>query len=1179
MQNEQLARSSNSNSNFATDRSTPGGRATMKMVKLAFLAVLAVVFSLASFLFTAPGARAQSVERGEIRGFVYDTSRAIVPGAKVVISNPSTGYKRELETDATGSYDFAQLLPGTYKLQAEADGFASTIVTDVVVQIGGSLGLDITLPVKGQTQTVTVSASEVGSVDTSTAGINQVINSKDLETLPLSGRDYRDLAQLSSSAQVVPGLRGGIRLGGQQSDYLGIVVDGQDTFNNYFGEIFGSLETKNFTVPLEAVQEFQVVTNGFAPEFGRATGGLVNVVTKSGTNQWHGEAHDYYRGSDFTANDAVGEPPNIATQNQFGGSVGFPIHKDRQFLFLATDTQLQNGPLVTQFCSPGAGQAACLTELPLITGPVFANCVPGVNCNPGTGTTPGQVPLPSNVSAGTMLPSGCGTPTAGELVLMDCYGKSSIAGFQGPSNQFQNLFTILGHYDYQFSPANHFSVRSYFTRNHTNGFSGAQGQNEIPQAFDNTEDFINKGGAAVFSLNTVLGRKVNEIRISLSDEVRERNANSQSPGLSISDGSVPDLAVGSAFNYGIGQRYYLPINNQDGKFEAADNFNYSFGKHDMKFGGDSVTFEDRKDSFVGWGAGEYDYFSIADFNSGITSGPTGCATNFTCLLSQGVALNGLPLSFLGPATTLFPNYQSDLGLYWQDKWQLTRNLTVTYGLRWDGTWNPQPQTPLYGTTVLVGQGGGSREAPVPQRVPADFNQWGPRIGVAWNVRQGRNPTVIRAAWGYYYALTVGIFLPTAGAGKLTHCIGTCLFPDSGNVPGVVADTAVGFPYINPSSTTLGVNQLCGTQFGCPDSTSGGGYVDPAFKNPRVSSFTGGIEQSLPYNLQLTATFSFVHSAHLRTGGYDSEEAWQRNYIIGGTDPFGRSILQDTFNFAGGALTSQSPTPLDPTLPTSNNETASFSHGNYESLVINLTKRFSNHFQVFANYIWSQNKDNAASERDTDTYFGQQDPINLNIDYGRNGLDITQQFKAAGVYELPWGFEVSSSVIAHSGVPFPLYIAQDLNGDEVSDLGHSHNNDRPTLTLNNGKTVLLDRYPDNQPGFAEWDARLQKDFALGERYKVQLSGDFYNLTNRANLYSNPDTSATIDYSANCTARPAPAAPSAGFTGTVQGPFGSSCTPYTVSSIRAAMATAGYRGINQVAPGSTPFAFQAGVKFMF
>ncbi len=1132
----------------------------MKIWKSVVLAIT-LVFSVTSLLLlTAPSAFAQSLERGEIRGVVYDSSGSLVPGAKVTISNPSTGYKRELTTDATGSYDFAQLLPGVYKIEADAAGFAAKEITDLHIEVGASLALDISLPVKGQTQTVTVSAETTGPVDTATAGINQVINEKDLETLPLSGRDYRDLAQLSSSAQVVPGLRGGIRLGGQQSDYLGMVIDGQDTFNNYFGEIFGSLETKNFTVPLEAVQEFQVVTNGFAPEFGRATGGLINVVTKSGTNELHGEAHDYYRGDRFTTNDAIGEPPNITTQNQFGGSVGFPIHKDRQFLFLAADTQLQNGPLVTQFCAPGAGQASCLAALASSTGPTFANCAPGT-CAVGT------VPLPSNLSAGTLLPSGCGTPAAGDLVLQDCYGVTSLAGFEGPHNQFQNLFTILGHYDYQFSPANHFSIRSYFTRNHTNGFSGAQGQNEIPQAFDNTENFTNKGASAVFSLNTVLGRKVNEIRISLADEVRERHSNSNSPGLSISDSSVPDLAVGSAFNYGIGQRYYLPINNQDGKFEAADNFDYSFGKHDIKFGGDVVTFEDRKDSFVGWGAGVYDYFSLAAFNDGITSGATGCATNFTCLLSQGVALNGLPLSFLGPATTLFPNYQTDLGLYWQDKWQMTPNVTLTYGLRWDGTWNPQPQTPLWGTTVLVGQGAGSHDSPVPQRVPADFNQWGPRIGVAWNVRRGAHPTVIRGAWGLYYALTVGIFLPTAGAGKLTHCIGGCGFPDSGNV---------GFPYINPTSTTLGVNQLCGTQFGCPAPTSGGGYVDPQFQNPRVSSVTAGIEQALPYNLQLTVTYSYVHSTHLRTGGYDSEEAWQRNYVLDGTDSFGRSVLDGTYTFAGGVQKSVTPTLLDSTLSVLTNETASFSHGNYNSLVVNVTKRFSNHFQVFGNYIWSQNKDNAASERDTDTYFGQQDPINLNIDYGRNGLDITQQFKAAGVYELPWGFEVSSSMIAHTGVPFPLYISQDINGDAVSDL--SHNNDRPTFTKANGKTVLLGRYPFDQPGFFQWDGRLQKDFAVHERYHVVLSGDFFNLTNRGNPYSNPNSPSTATISlAGCTPRPAPTV-TPGFTGTATGPIGMVCPALTAATFPT-IGVNGFRAITQIAPGSTPFAFQAGVKFVF
>jgi hypothetical protein len=263
-----------------------------------------------------------------------------------------------------------------------------------------------------------------------------------------------------------------------------------------------------------------------------------------------------------------------------------------------------------------------------------------------------------------------------------------------------------------------------------------------------------------------------------------------------------------------------------------------------------------------------------------------------------------------------------------------------------------------------------------------------------------------------------------------------------------------------------------------------------------------------------------------------------------------------------------PKLLDPTLASFTNITASYARGNYESAVFNLTKRFSNHFQLFANYIWSQNKDNGASERDTDTYFGQQDPFNIGLDYGRNGLDIKHQFKLGGVYELPWGFAASATVIAHTGVPFPLYINVDINGDGVANSGFSHNNDRPSLTLPNGKTILVGRYPYDQPGFAELDARIQKDFKLSDRYHVLLSGDFYNLTNRGNVYSNPDTNATLDYSGSCAPRP-------------MGEIGFDCAPLAslpkLTRHGADPTALGF--INQIAPGSTPFAFQAGAKFIF
>src|SRR6202046_5539965 len=284
----------------------------MKIWKIVVLAVLLLCTSILS-----GAALAQNTQNGAIRGTVFDTTHASVATAKLTLTNPSTGIRRELPVETDGTYSFDNVAPGEYTITAAADGFAVTTVKQIVVNVGASLQLDITMPLKTQSQSIEVTASSGGVVDTTTAGITQLLNSTSVENLPFPGRDYRDLAQLTPSAQVVPGLRGGIRLGGQQSEYNGLVIDGADTTNNFFGENFGSLETKNLTVPLESVQEFQEVTNGFAPEYARATGGLLNVVTKSGTNELHGEAHEYYRGSGLTENDALGNAPNISNQNQF----------------------------------------------------------------------------------------------------------------------------------------------------------------------------------------------------------------------------------------------------------------------------------------------------------------------------------------------------------------------------------------------------------------------------------------------------------------------------------------------------------------------------------------------------------------------------------------------------------------------------------------------------------------------------------------------------------------------------------------------------------------------------------------------------------------------------------------------------------------------------------------------
>ena len=489
--------------------------------------------------------------------------------------------------------------------------------------------------------------------------MSQLISEEAIANLPLSGRDFRDLAQLSPNAQVVPGLRGGMRLGGQQSDYTGLMIDGGDSRDNFFGEFFGSLETKNFTIPLEAVQEFQVVTNGFAPEFGRSTGGLLNVVTKSGTNQTHGSAHYFYRGKSLTADDALGVAPNIDNQHQFGASIGGAIKQDKQFYFLAFDVQRQSGPLVTKFARDVSGVPA--TE----------------------------------------------------------WGIADLGDLEGSNPQEQNLFTILAKYDIQAGDNDRISIRTFYTDNKTDGFTGGRGQNQIQASFGNTEKFRNNGHNSVATWNKVLagGRGFNELKVSYYDSDRPRDPNNTIPEIVISDTGT------------FGQRFFLPIFGKQDKLTIQDNFQYVFGNHDVKFGADYNSYAGREGAFFGWSAGSYLFGTLEDFQAG---------TPFAWI--GGFGFNGQP--YAEAATDPNRAYQRGYGFYAQDKWQAGPNLSITYGLRYDGTTNQQPNDtnlPLGGQTVWSGVGADSVAVPKPQGPPNDWKQWGPRLGLAYSFDVGDKP--------------------------------------------------------------------------------------------------------------------------------------------------------------------------------------------------------------------------------------------------------------------------------------------------------------------------------------------------------------------------------------------------------------------------------------------------------
>lgn len=992
----------------------------MKSSRLAGLFVLLLLFS-------AVG-NAQTLESGQLSGTVFDDQGAALPGATVTLSNDSTGFSRTVVSNETGAYQFSQIPAGTYVMLVEMDGFAGSRSSNIRINVGSSLTLDASLTLLEMTDEIVVE-STMAPVDVSSAGVSQLISEEAIAALPLLGRDFRDLARLAPGAQVTPGLRGSVRLGGQQSDYTGLSIDGGDSRDNFFGENFGSLETKNSVIPMEAIQEFQVVTNGFAPEFGRSTGGLLNVVTKSGTNQLEGSVHFFHRNDSLTNDDWLGTEPNIDFQNQFGAALGGPITEDKQFFFLAFDISDREGPLVTK----------------------FARDVSGV-----------------------------GAPE---------WGIADLSDLEGVNTQSQELFTILGKWDFRPGDSDHISVRSFYTKNDTVGFTGGRGQNQIQASFGNTEKFENSGHNTVATWNRVFdsGNKFNEMKVMYYDSTRPREPVNP---------DIPEINIGDTGNFG--QRFFLPIDGDQEKITFQNNFQVAFGNHDMKFGADINAYSTRNNLFFGWSAGEYRFATLEDFQAGQPFA-----------LIQGF---GFGAPYKEAALQAERQRQTGYGAYFQDTWQAKPNVTVTYGLRWDGTENPDPISPIGGEQVLAGVGQNARLVAPPQRTPSDWDQWGPRLGVAWSFDMFDRPSVLRANTGLYYAQTPPIFT-NRGSGPTTVVF--CFFNPACLPPG-------GYPNLWP-------DQIEPDDPLAPQPPFGTNYDDPALRNPRVMNTTLTLETQLSDNYTATATGTWADSDYLRTGGFSSTQ-WDRNFEVIGTDRFGRSILSGN--------------RIDNTI-TNAYSTGSFSRGEFRQLSLNITRRFTGRYQWFVNYAWSSNKDNASSERDTDTYFGPQDPVNIDIDFGRNGLDIPHQLKVAGSVDVGAGFMVSGLLIARSGIPFPACSADDTNGDGVNNNGC--NNDRPVVADNR----LLGRYPERQPSFFQLDMRISKEFTFGDDKRLEVMADIFNVLDTENKYANPAISQTVASVLDRAPRAGDPIPGGGT----------------------------YRKLNQIAPGSTPFAIQLGVRFKY
>ena len=589
--------------------------------KLLGPAVLALVFPVVL------AAQSQATT-GVIRGTVTDPSGTAVAGASVVLHEAQTGFQRQVVTNERGIF-IAPLMPlGTYDVTARAVGFSETRRSGVRLGVGETVNL--TLPLAAvQLQAVVVEATqpvvEATKIENSTRLPDAAVS-----RLPNNGRNYLNLTLLTPNVAIVQGPDGDeLSIGGQKGIHNNVSVDGADFNNPFFGEQRGG-QRPPFTFNLDAVQEIVVTSSGANAEFGRSSGGFVNVVTKSGTNQLHGSLH-YYGKDGALSGVAHHGTESLApdfTQHQFGFTVGGPIKHDRAFFFLAYDQQIYNDTKQTD---------------PNRIDPLLR-------------------------------------------AWMDTAYGGALQGDYGPIERTNNARVLLAKFDFNLSDRHHASLKYNYTwseqRNGTFDYDHwARSSNGLEQDHSNA---IN--GSLMSYLKPNLA---NEFRFQYSREDRPRpydGPRSAALGTNRVDAGprpFPDVAMDFANGYRFGMPFFLPIAYYDTRMQLLDNISIARGDHFFKAG-----FEYNKvhsiQTFVGFANSRYIFASVPAFLAFQDSGDTGGLLLF---LQQA----GVGRSVSAAGTQNIP--QTEYAAYIQDTWKPSPKWTFNYGLRWEAQIEPDPITP------------------------------------------------------------------------------------------------------------------------------------------------------------------------------------------------------------------------------------------------------------------------------------------------------------------------------------------------------------------------------------------------------------------------------------------------------------------------------------------------------
>lgn len=1014
----------------------------------------------------------------DIGGVVTDPAGAAIAGAAVTATNTATGVSVSATSDSIGHYLLPNLAPGTYNISALAPSFKQAIQRDALLHAGQKMDVNFSMVLGQRTETLVVEEFP-GMLQTESAQIGEVIDTQQVNDLPVKDREFLELALLGTGVVTPPGGTRGdalqqtgqlINILGQRSAHNLFMVDGVSVTDEYFNNVA-------LNPPPDAIREFNIDKTNYGAEFGGKSGGVINVITQSGTNAFHGTAYDYLRNDVFDARNFFAAPgqPTPFRENQFGGTLGGPIAKNKTFFFLNYDGQRIRDSIAQQFSVPTAAQRSGVFSSTIVnpaTGVPFPGNAINVPINPAAAAMLAKIPLPN-------LPG-----TANNLLAID------------PKTVDNNEYDA--HIDHQFSSND--SAYARFSRFDANEFDpfGSSVLNEalLPGFGRNLTTLssnVSAGEIHVFSPSVQNEFRFGYLRVSGGQgDPNAGNPFAAQYGLqgttaNPADMGYPQISLSNAFTtMGSATGFNSRI---DTNFEFFDNVSIQHGSHAIKFGG---------------------YFFHLNFSPSFPNDARGVYTYSGAYSGNPLAdfLLGDPsLAQVGIGQGAENAHTNWAHFYVEDTWKITRGLTLDIGLRYEFNQNLYAQPNQTSNVDLLAPGGpafvvagnpanlppqaaalaGLSPIPIVSAASQGWNnslltpksvRLSPRIGLAWQIPHIQQ-TVFRAGFGIY-------------TNQAAYS--------------VLQNLAENAPFFLLKTVTNGAAPQYNTQnilsFN-PTGAIGANGVNHNFAIEYNEVWNAALQKQLSGNTSVEIDYIGSRTVHA-----DSATVSNVPSVFGGPRPYPQLAAFNTIRWDGWAT--------------------------FNALDLRLSHRFSHGFSFESSYMWSKSMDDASDAGPTNADYNlPQNPFAMPLEKGLSSFNHTQRFTADTVYDLPFGghtsglmhgliggWRASGIFIAQTGAPYTVNLSS-AAAQNVSPIGlvNGNNLERPNLigNPNNGPGTpgewfntaafsiplpgtygTAGRSIVTGPGLVGLDVSMQKEETIFERLKLQFRVDAYNALNHPNF---------------------------------------------------------------------------------